>query len=148
MYIELTRQAVPAQEYRELLGTAIFVFNSNNSFIIENILHTNPTDYNWYELVNKESGKLLKVVEATIKLQTTNEICQLFSEIIEMRNRIIHSFAITDTDGEIKLATKIKVKDGKVQFVITTKILIDFIQKNETLCLMLHDYRDKLRSAV
>lgn len=148
MYIESTRQAVPTQEYRELLGIALFVFNANNAFIIENILHTNSVDYNWYELIDKESGKLLKAVEATIKLQTTNEVYQLFSEIIEMRNRIIHSFAITDTDGEAKLATKTKVKEDNKQFVITKEYLIDFIKKNEALNLMLDEYRNNIGVAV
>ena len=37
MYENYTRQALPPKEYRELLGSAIFVFNSNNAFILENI---------------------------------------------------------------------------------------------------------------
>ena len=35
MYENYTRQSLPSKEYRELLGSAICVFNSNNSFIIE-----------------------------------------------------------------------------------------------------------------
>lgn len=38
MYENYTRQSLPAKEYLELLGSAICVFNSNNSFIIENVL--------------------------------------------------------------------------------------------------------------
>ena len=148
MYIELTSQAVPSQEYRELVGTALFVFNSNNSFIIENILHTNSAEFNWYDLVDKESGHLVPIVAATIQMQTTEDIYKLFSEIVIMRNRIIHSFAITDTDGEAKLATKTKVREGNKQFIITKEYLIDFIKKNEALCSMLHEYRRKLQSVV
>ena len=33
MYENYTRQSLPTKEYRELLGSAICVFNSNNSFI-------------------------------------------------------------------------------------------------------------------
>jgi len=35
MYESYTRQALPSKNYRELIGTAICVFNSNNSFVIE-----------------------------------------------------------------------------------------------------------------
>ena len=38
MYEEYSRQALPSKRYRELLGSSICVFNSNNQFIIENIL--------------------------------------------------------------------------------------------------------------
>lgn len=38
MYENYTRHSLPDKEYRELLGSAICVFNSNNSFIIENVL--------------------------------------------------------------------------------------------------------------
>lgn len=47
MYESYTRQALPSKEYRELLGSAICVFNSNNAFVIENILHTNSDDFDW-----------------------------------------------------------------------------------------------------
>ncbi|MBD5131427.1 MAG: selenium binding protein [Clostridiales bacterium] len=147
MYINLTRQSVPSQEYRELLGTAICVFNSNNAFVIENILHTNQKDYNWYDLIEKESGQLKKIIQATILTRTSREILDLFSELVEMRNRIIHSFLITDKDNEQRLATKTRVKDGNKQFVITEEYITEFIKKNETLCLKLHDYRISLRKA-
>ena len=55
MYESYTRQSLPSKEYRELLGTAICVFNSNNAFIIENVLRYN-TDSTWYEFMNKTSG--------------------------------------------------------------------------------------------
>jgi len=38
MYEEYSKQALPSKKYRELLGSALCVFNSNNAFIIENIL--------------------------------------------------------------------------------------------------------------
>ena len=38
MYERYTRQSLPSKNYRELIGTALCVFNSNNGFIIENIL--------------------------------------------------------------------------------------------------------------
>jgi len=59
MYEKNSRQALPSKEYRELLGTAICVFNSNNQFIIENILRNDVnSSYNWYELIDRSSGDL------------------------------------------------------------------------------------------
>lgn len=141
MYESYTRQALPPKEYRELLGTALCVFNSNNSFIIENILHTDKVNYNWYELIDKESGKLNKVIVATIVVNGGQAIADLFSDLVERRNRIIHSFQITNNDGEQILATKTKVKDGNKQFIITKEYLMQFIKDNEKLSSLLYDYR-------
>lgn len=141
MYESYTRQALPSKEYRELLGTALCVFNSNNAFIIENILHTDKVNYNWYELIDKESGKLNKVIVATIAVNGGQAIADLFSDLVERRNRIIHSFQITNNDGEQILATKTKVKDGNKQFIITKEYLMQFIIDNEKLSSLLYDYR-------
>ena len=59
MYEPYTRQSLPSKEYRELLGSALCVFSSNNGFIIENIIHTSNA-YDWYNLIDLESGKLKK----------------------------------------------------------------------------------------
>ena len=136
MYESYTRQALPPKEYRELLGTALCVFNSNNAFIIENILHTDKVNYNWYELIDKESGKLNKVIVATIVVNGGQALADLFSDLVERRNRIIHSFQITNDDGEQILATKTKVKDGNKQFIITKEYLMQFIKDKESLCLL------------
>ena len=144
---KLTRQALPEREYRELLGTALCVFNSNTSFVIENILHSNSS-YDWYKLIDQEAGRLCKPIEATISMRAGDEILNLFKIIIEQRNRIVHSFQITDNDGEQRLATKTKIEDGNEQFIITEKYLKDFIKLNENLCLKLHQYRDNLAQAI
>lgn len=47
MYEEYSKQALPSKKYRELLGSALCVFNSNNSFIIENILRVDSKNYNY-----------------------------------------------------------------------------------------------------
>ena len=49
MYEEYSKQALPSKKYRELLGSALCVFNSNNSFIIENILRVDNKHYNWFD---------------------------------------------------------------------------------------------------
>ena len=136
---------MPSKEYRELLGSAICVFNSNNAFVIENILHTNNDDFDWFSLIDKESGKLRNSIKATITAVAGDEIEVLFAEIVEMRNRIIHSFQIT-YDGEQILATKTKVADGNVQFKITEEYLRDFIKKNQRLSNLLYKYRKTIQT--
>ncbi len=145
MYESYTRQALPSKEYRELLGSAICVFNSNNAFVIENILHTNNDDFDWFSLIDKESGKLRASIKATITAVAGDEIEVLFAEIVEMRNRIIHSFQIT-YNGEQILATKTKVADGNVQFKITEEYLRDFIKKNQLLSNLLYKYRKTIQT--
>lgn len=145
MYESYTRQVLPSKEYRELLGSAICVFNSNNAFVIENILHTNNDDFDWFSLIDKESGKLRASIKATITAVAGDEIEVLFAEIVEMRNRIIHSFQIT-YGGEQILATKTKVADGNVQFKITKEYLRDFIKKNQRLSDLLYQYRKTIQT--
>ena len=142
-----TKQTVPAKKYLELLGTAICVFNLNNAFIIENILHTDRTASNWYDLVDLTSGALSRKINDTISQRAGNDIAELFSELVEMRNRIIHSFQITAENGEQMLATKTRKEDGNRQFRITEDYLMEFIQKNDILSDKLHEYRKSLRIA-
>lgn len=139
MYEDYTRQALPSKEYRELLGSANCVFNSNNAFIIENILKTDTkSEYDWYNLIDRTSGRLTTPIEETITKSSDSTIADLFSIICEKRNRIIHSFQITDIDGEQRLATKDK---NNVQYIITEDFLMDFIKKNEELSRLLHEFR-------
>ena len=142
MYEKYTRQSLPSKRYRELLGSAICVFNSNNAFIIENILRFDENDaYNWYELIDKTSGSLSKDVKKVISEKFGDDIEVLFEELVDSRNRIVHSFQITNSVGEQSLATKEKVKDGNRQFEITEAYMLDFISKNEKLSDMLHTIR-------
>ena len=140
-----TRQALPSKEYRELLGSAVCVFNSNNAFVIENILHTNNNDYDWYSLTDNMSGSLIASVKATITKKAGKEIETLFSELVAMRNRIIHSFQIT-YKGEQILATKTKVEKGNEQFIITETYLNKFIEKNQRLSDLLFEYRRNIHT--
>ena len=109
MYEDYTRQSLPSKEYRELLGSALCVFNSNNAFIIENILREDGgANYNWYDLIDRTSGNLSKPISDTITNKAGSKIATLFNQLVTQRNRIIHSFQITDKDDEQKLATKDK----------------------------------------
>lgn len=139
MYESITRQSLPTKEYRELLGTALCVFSSNNGFFIENILRFDANDtLSWYELIDKSSGELRMIAKSILANEQGQAIVKLFQKIVKMRNRIIHSFRITNKEGEQSLATK--TKDG-IQFEITEAYLMEFIQENDTLSSMLHELR-------
>jgi hypothetical protein len=137
MYEEYSRQALPSKRYRELLGSSICVFNSNNQFVIENILRIDNETYNWHELIDKTSGQLSTPVKETITKNSDSKIAELFSSIIDKRNRIIHSFQITENNEQI-LRTKTKNHE---QFNITETYLLEFIKDNENLSSMLHSFR-------
>ena len=114
-------------------------FNSNNSFIIENILREDGgRNYSWYDLIDKTSGQLKAAINDTITTKAGSEIAQIFSDLVDKRNRIIHSFQITNDDKEQILATKDKQHN---QFVITKEYLLDFIKGNEVLSDKLYTFR-------
>lgn len=139
MYETYTYQSLPEKDYRLLLGTALCVFNSNNGFIIEHILSADGENrYNWWELIDLTSGKLLAAIKKTIDINGDENIANLFCELVDERNRIVHSFRITNQRNEQTLATK--TRDDK-QFEITEEYLKSFIEKNDQLSRML----DKLR---
>ena len=74
-----TRQALPSKKYRELIGTAICVFNSNNSFVIENILRADQTGkYEWHKLIDETSGDLAPAIKKTITASSNTTIAKLF----------------------------------------------------------------------
>lgn len=143
---EHTKQSLPKENYLILLGTALSVFSSNNGFIIENIIRTEDT-YDWYELIDMESGRLKPYIDQSITQKSGDStIRDLFLDIVKMRNRIIHGFRITSKNGDQILATKTLKKDGDIQFEITNEYLIDFITKNDQLSDLLHKYRQSINS--
>ena len=113
----LTRIPLPKDEYVYLLGMAISVFIYNNGFIIENIINTDKS-YSWYDLIDKESGRLNSPIAQTITKNAGSEIADLFSEILYMRNRIIHSFRCTLPNEEQILATKDRVTNQQFCLVV------------------------------
>jgi len=144
MYEDYTRQALPSKYYRELLGSAMCVFNSNNAFIIENILKKDKENkYDWYKLIDKTSGQLKSVLEDIFVSQREIEkdITQLFCKLVDKRNRLIHSFQITDNDGKQRLATKDRNNN---QYIISESMLLDFIKLNEELSNKLYILRGYL----
>ena len=137
MYEPYTKQALPSQKYRELLGSAICVFNSNNQFVIENILRLDNETYNWYDLIDKTSGELSEPIKETITRDSDTKIAALFGALVARRNRIIHSFQVTKNSQQI-----LRTKDKKHnQFTITEDYLLEFIKDNEQLSSLLHELR-------
>lgn len=146
MYEEYSRQSLPSKQYRELLGSALCVFNSNNSFVIENILRiTDEAD--WYELIDKPSGRISQTLKKNSHA-IPDTILELFSKLVEMRNRIIHSFQITIENKMQILATKTPINQGNRQFVITEEYLLNFIRENEKLSDLLYEWRNSLNEGI
>lgn len=133
----LTLQTLPNERYIYLLGVSISVFASNNGFIIENILRTNP-EKSWYDLIDKTSGGLMHDINETITQKADPDIASLFEALVDKRNRIMHGFRVTSKEGEQILATKDK---QNVQYEIDEKYLEEFIKLNNMLSKMLHEYR-------
>lgn len=137
----LTRQSLPSKEYCYLLGVALSVFSSNNSFVIENILYIEDSK-GWHELIDKESGRIKALFQSAAKDDSVLlEACEQFEKVVLMRNRIIHGFRITSEKGEQVIATK--AKETGEQFVITEAYLRQFINENQVLSDMLYRCRDK-----
>lgn len=139
MYENYTKQTLPGRNYRQLLGAALCVFNSNNSFVIENILNNDDEKlYNWFDLIDQTSGDLSQPIKNTITKRSDTQITILFSDLVTKRNRIVHSFQITNSDGKQILSTK----DNKdKQYHITEVLLLEFIEENDKLSDLLHEFR-------
>ena len=86
-----TRQSLPSERYRLLLGTALSVFSSNNGFIIENILDTDSS-YSWYELIDKESGRLMKHIKKLLQIQ----IRRLLKSLVKLLRCVIVLFTVLE----------------------------------------------------
>ena len=54
----ITKQALPSEEYIKLLGIALCVFNSNNAFVIENILNNKEKEI----LIKEPSSYLFSLI--------------------------------------------------------------------------------------
>ncbi|VVT48705.1 hypothetical protein UYSO10_2463 [Kosakonia radicincitans] len=145
MYESYTHQAVPSKRYRELLGTALCVFNSNNSFVIENILNKDTNrKYSWYELIDKTSGQLEDAIKVTITQASDEKIANTFKDLYLIRNRIMHGYQVTaemDLPGDdAKQILATKYKNGYQEY-ITEEFLMNFIKKNDEFAAMLEEFR-------
>ena len=145
MYESYSKQALPSKEYRELLGTAVCVFNSNNQFVIENILRCGYTK-SWYKLIDKTSGNLREDIKKTISKNSNKDIEELFVDLVKMRNRIMHSFQCTYNTIHGKEQILKTKDDTDKQYYISKCYLYYFIKRNEKLSHMLYEFREKYKS--
>ncbi|MEY8469463.1 selenium binding protein [Faecalibaculum rodentium] len=144
MYENYTKQSLPTEEYRLLAGTCLCVFALNSGFIIENILESPEVEKDWYELTDMTSGSLIPELKKRLKAENkelSDEILDVLSDLVERRNRIIHSFRITNCMDEQVLATKTKISKGNKQFEITEEYMFEFIHLNDHLSDLLHRLR-------
>lgn len=149
MYEPYTRQSLPENEYRELLGTAIYVFNQNFAFFVE-IISTyygnNIDNFDWYHLIDMTAGEFYNNVKSKINNEDVNLALEEFNKVKDKRDRIVHSFGITNTENKQVLQTKTKTTKGNIQTEITEEYLFDFIKDNDNLSNKLYELREKLKN--
>ena len=144
MYESYTRQSLPDRVYRELLGTAVCVFNSNTGLIIEIILLLD-SGCSWSRLIDKSAEQLQRDINKNIG-SINIAICQQYRELTKKRNRILHSYRITSKDNKQLLCTK--NRDSGEQFYITSQYLLDFIKENDDFSLKLDAFRKELKLSI
>lgn len=141
--IHPTRFALPEEDYLTLLGEAVYVFNSNVSFFVENLLHAGAPD--WYELADMMTGQLKDEGRKWLVNEKDKRVLELLCELGNERNRIIHSFPVTH-DGRQEFRTKTKAKDEEqpnYQYQIDRELLHSFIDRNQELSDELYECRDR-----
>lgn len=142
-----TRFALPDEDYLTLLGEAIYVFNSNAAFLVENLLCSGAPD--WYALMDMTSGRLQRDAKKWLIDEENEEVLKLFGELASERNRIVHSFPVT-YEGRQELRTKTKVGDKRRpnhQYQIDRDMLRSFVDKNQELSEELYKCRDRNTAA-
>ena len=160
MYESYSRQALPDRKYREILGAALYVFNSNYDFLIENILHIKDklqlkNDIDWWNLMNLEAGKLKRKLQQDSSFEPYREIFDHhpslmgeFNHLKNRRNRIVHSFtAASDHDSHKQVLYSLDPKT-KEQEEITEAYLLEFIKENEVFALRLDEFRNEILNNV
>lgn len=145
MYENYSIQSLPERDYRELLGSALCVFNANNAFIIENILKIENDQHDWWELMDQTSGILLrKVIIKQYSDKIPKDIIDLFDSLVKQRNRIIHSSQVTGPKPKEEQLLYTRARITGQQFFITREYLLRFIKENEELSTRLYALRDQL----
>ena len=84
-------------------------------------------DYTWNDLIDRNSGNLRWPIRQTIA-KTSPDIAQTFEDLVDVRNRIAHSYQTLDKSGSPVLAAR-DHKTGRIT-ILTEKYLRDFITKN------------------
>lgn len=133
---DYSNKPLPDASYLRLLGKALYIFNNSNSYIIEKILHCEPDKYSWAELIDRNSGNLSYPIKHTIARGANEKIATKFEELVDVRNRIAHSFQIRDKETGKPILAARNHKTGR-QSILTVEYLERFIRKNEEFVKML-----------
>lgn len=145
---ELTHQSLTSDEFLNLLGISLWVFNSNFSFLIEMLdkEHHNTTEFLWRDLLKLTAGQLAGLSKKTrqygIKLKQIlgEEIATLFKEIVDKRNTIVHSIPT----GNNNLGYFVSAYYDNDTIYITTEYLKEFIRLNDKLSSLIYNKRKDL----
>ena len=138
---KITRQSTSDDEFLYLLGVSQWVFNSNCGFIIEMIdkEHHNNSNELWKELIELTAGRLLNYKNKIIAI-LGRDIYNLFGELVDDRNSIIHSIPTGEKVNDYVIS--IYRNDKKNKYIkVDKKFLINFIKKNEELSNAIHKFR-------
>lgn len=151
---KLTRLALPEDDsYLFRLGTALYGFNSINSFMIEIICHIDNT-CNSIKLHDLESWKILDKFKQTLKnlpkwklrasIQNDMEsVAWLFEKLNTERSDFVHSYPITNIKNEQILHRR---KDSKKKyFEVDNSFLNDFVSRLEEVSDLLYKIRTIVR---
>lgn len=156
MYEKYSRQPVPSRKYREILGAALYIFNSNYDFLVEDILHIKEKlqlndKIDWWNLMNLEAGKLKQKLQQDPAftpykkvLKHHPELMQEFNYLKNTRNRIVHGFTATSNHNSQVPALYSLNPKTKEQEEITEEYLLNFIKMNESFNLKLYTFRDEI----
>ncbi|WP_156314362.1 selenium binding protein [Lacticaseibacillus camelliae] len=133
---------MPSEELRMLVGTSIITFNSNTQFLIENFLaKAMPKNEDWWTLTDVEAGVVYERCHQFLVDLHRNDIADMFFDLVQRRNRIVHCFQFSHSDGSQALATL--TRRTHQQFEIDKAYLLRFIKDNESLALLLDDFRNQ-----
>lgn len=137
----LTKQSITDEEFLYLLGVCQWVFNSNCSFIIEMIdkEHHNNSNESWAKLIEMTAGRL-KDYKLYIETILGKQIYNMFSELVDERNCIIHSFPTGEKVDDYYIPVY-RNDSKKIYVKVDKEYLIKFIKKNEELSTTLHKFR-------
>lgn len=137
----ITRQSTSDDEFLYLLGLSQWVFNSNCHFIIELIdkEHHNNSDEHWFRLIDLTAGQLLNYKNIIINVLGIN-IYNLFSEVVDNRNTIIHSVPTGEKIDDYVIPIYRNISKKKY-IKIDKTYLTNFIKKNQKLSDELYKFR-------
>lgn len=149
----ITRVALPSDDgYLFRLGVALYGFAYVNSFMVEIITHLNPAK-NQTPLLGLTSGLVLKEFRSATDNWSGSDISAAaaragdeFERLNEERTDFVHSYPITNGDGEQILHRRMDDK-GKY-FEVTNAFLDGFISRLTRVTDALYEIRKIVKSGL